>query len=144
MGTRARKEKVNLVGLSKTDYKGQPTTLCKGCGHNSIASQIMVMQAGRSIIQGTPECVRTNQQVQDMLLVLRSGSLKAPMVLMEQRIIGPSLGADSFKGLDERRRYPFPAVRSRNCQIVDIDFAPFLLELLKFIRRQPSHHLVVF
>jgi len=34
----------------------------------SIASQIMVMQAGRSIIQGTPECVRTNQQVQDAYL----------------------------------------------------------------------------
>ncbi len=32
---------VNLVGLTKTDYKGQPTTLCQGCGHNSISSQIM-------------------------------------------------------------------------------------------------------
>ena len=32
---------VNLVGLEKTDYKGRPTTLCQGCGHNSISSQIM-------------------------------------------------------------------------------------------------------
>lgn len=32
---------VNLVGLSKTDYKGNPSTLCQGCGHNSIASQII-------------------------------------------------------------------------------------------------------
>ena len=41
MGTRTRQPQVNLVGLSKTDYKGQPTTLCNGCGHNSIASQII-------------------------------------------------------------------------------------------------------
>lgn len=31
---------VNLVGLSKADYRGNPTTLCQGCGHNSISSQI--------------------------------------------------------------------------------------------------------
>ncbi|RPI21832.1 MAG: 2-oxoacid:ferredoxin oxidoreductase subunit beta [Chloroflexota bacterium] len=32
---------LNVVGLSKTDYKGAPSTLCQGCGHNSIASQIV-------------------------------------------------------------------------------------------------------
>jgi 2-oxoglutarate ferredoxin oxidoreductase subunit beta len=31
----------NQLGLSKADYKGAPTTLCQGCGHNSILSQIM-------------------------------------------------------------------------------------------------------
>lgn len=31
---------VNLVGLTKADYKGSASTLCQGCGHNSIASQI--------------------------------------------------------------------------------------------------------
>jgi 2-oxoglutarate ferredoxin oxidoreductase subunit beta len=31
----------NILGLTKVDYKGQPTTLCKGCGHNSISSQIV-------------------------------------------------------------------------------------------------------
>lgn len=31
---------LNLVGLSKNDYRGAPSTLCQGCGHNSIASQI--------------------------------------------------------------------------------------------------------
>ncbi len=40
MGSR-RAAKVNLVGLTKTDYNGNPTTLCQGCGHNSIASQII-------------------------------------------------------------------------------------------------------
>jgi 2-oxoglutarate ferredoxin oxidoreductase subunit beta len=32
---------VNLAGLTKTDYKGRPTSLCQGCGHNSISSQII-------------------------------------------------------------------------------------------------------
>ncbi len=34
---------VNLVGLTKTDYKGLPSTLCNGCGHDSIASQIIAV-----------------------------------------------------------------------------------------------------
>ncbi len=33
--------KTNELGLTKTDYKGAPTTLCQGCGHNSILSQII-------------------------------------------------------------------------------------------------------
>ena len=37
----ARGRKVNSVGLAKADYNGRPTTLCKGCGHNSISSQII-------------------------------------------------------------------------------------------------------
>jgi 2-oxoglutarate ferredoxin oxidoreductase subunit beta len=32
---------INLVGLSKADYRGQPSTLCQGCGHNSISSQVI-------------------------------------------------------------------------------------------------------
>ena len=31
----------NLVGLTKQDYRGNPTTLCQGCGHNSISNQII-------------------------------------------------------------------------------------------------------
>ena len=38
--TRSRVQ-VNLIGLEKADYRGQPSTLCQGCGHNSIASQII-------------------------------------------------------------------------------------------------------
>ncbi|MGD8815469.1 MAG: 2-oxoacid:ferredoxin oxidoreductase subunit beta [Anaerolineales bacterium] len=33
--------KVNEIQLTKLDYKGRPSTLCQGCGHNSISSQIM-------------------------------------------------------------------------------------------------------
>ena len=32
---------VNLLNLSKSDYRGANTTLCQGCGHNSISSQII-------------------------------------------------------------------------------------------------------
>jgi 2-oxoglutarate ferredoxin oxidoreductase subunit beta len=31
----------NKAGLARIDYKGMPSTLCAGCGHNSIANQII-------------------------------------------------------------------------------------------------------
>lgn len=37
----SHQSRLNLVGLSKSDYRGAESTLCKGCGHNSIASQII-------------------------------------------------------------------------------------------------------
>jgi 2-oxoglutarate ferredoxin oxidoreductase subunit beta len=39
--TEASRGSVNAVGFSKNDYRGLPSTLCQGCGHNSIASQII-------------------------------------------------------------------------------------------------------
>lgn len=38
--TRGRVQ-VNLIGLEKADYRGLPSSLCQGCGHNSISSQII-------------------------------------------------------------------------------------------------------
>lgn len=43
------KANLNLVGLGKSDYKGRPTTLCQGCGHNSISSQIIAAAYENSI-----------------------------------------------------------------------------------------------
>jgi 2-oxoglutarate ferredoxin oxidoreductase subunit beta len=37
----ARPSATNRIGLEKSDYRGRPTTLCQGCGHNSISSQII-------------------------------------------------------------------------------------------------------
>jgi 2-oxoglutarate/2-oxoacid ferredoxin oxidoreductase subunit beta len=31
----------NQAGLTKHDYRGNPSTLCQGCGHNSISNQII-------------------------------------------------------------------------------------------------------
>lgn len=39
----------NEIGLTKADYKGQPTSLCQGCGHNSISSQIVTIAYELSI-----------------------------------------------------------------------------------------------
>ncbi len=33
--------KTNKIGLSRSDYLGENSTLCKGCGHNSIANMII-------------------------------------------------------------------------------------------------------
>lgn len=41
---------VNLVGLTKNDYRGMPSTLCQGCGHNSIASQIIAALYEMSVL----------------------------------------------------------------------------------------------
>ena len=38
---RPNSDKINRLGLEKTDYKGRPSTLCQGCGHDSITSQII-------------------------------------------------------------------------------------------------------
>ncbi|HLY27426.1 MAG TPA: 2-oxoacid:ferredoxin oxidoreductase subunit beta [Aggregatilineales bacterium] len=36
-----RAPKLNLIGLEKIDYKGNESTLCNGCGHDSISAQII-------------------------------------------------------------------------------------------------------
>ena len=38
---RQKIEKKNSIGLSRSDYFGESSTLCKGCGHNSIANVII-------------------------------------------------------------------------------------------------------
>jgi len=35
--------RVNLIGLERNDYKGGKSTLCQGCGHNSISNQIVAV-----------------------------------------------------------------------------------------------------
>jgi 2-oxoglutarate ferredoxin oxidoreductase subunit beta len=39
--TVAPEPKVNAVGLEKAEYRGLPSTLCPGCGHDSISSRII-------------------------------------------------------------------------------------------------------
>ena len=35
--------RTNHLGLRRNDYKGKPSTLCPGCGHDSISNQIISM-----------------------------------------------------------------------------------------------------
>src|SRR5438270_2039062 len=37
----ARMPAVNVIGLAKADYRGLDSTLCNGCGHDSISAQII-------------------------------------------------------------------------------------------------------
>jgi len=37
----ARAPKLNALGLDKNEYKGRDSTLCKGCGHDSISQRIV-------------------------------------------------------------------------------------------------------
>jgi 2-oxoglutarate/2-oxoacid ferredoxin oxidoreductase subunit beta len=41
MTTAPKAPVVNLIGLEKGDYKGGESTLCNGCGHDSISAQII-------------------------------------------------------------------------------------------------------
>jgi preprotein translocase subunit SecD len=61
-------------------------------------------------VQGAPPVIRsqintrgqielgsaTLQQAQDLALVLRAGALPAPLIIVEERTVGPSLGQDSI------------------------------------------------
>jgi 2-oxoglutarate/2-oxoacid ferredoxin oxidoreductase subunit beta len=40
----------NLAGLVKNDYRGNPSTLCQGCGHNSISNQIISAMYELSVV----------------------------------------------------------------------------------------------
>ncbi len=40
-GTPAPAPKTNRVGLTLADYKGAPSTLCDGCGHDAITAQVI-------------------------------------------------------------------------------------------------------
>jgi len=41
---------VNLAGLTKNEYRGVPSTLCQGCGHNSISNQIVTAAYEMNIV----------------------------------------------------------------------------------------------
>lgn len=41
MSTNGKRANVNQLGFAKSDYTGKPSTLCPGCGHNSISNQII-------------------------------------------------------------------------------------------------------
>jgi 2-oxoglutarate/2-oxoacid ferredoxin oxidoreductase subunit beta len=41
--TRTPAPKVNIIGLEKNAYKAAPSTLCKGCGHDTISQRIMTV-----------------------------------------------------------------------------------------------------
>jgi preprotein translocase subunit SecD len=57
----------------------------------------------------------TTSEANDTALLLRAGSLAAPMEIIEERTIGPSLGADNIKKGFESVKYGFLAVAVFMC-----------------------------
>lgn len=52
----------------------------------------------------------TTQEANDVALLLRAGSLAAPMEIIEQRVIGPSLGAENIAKGFKSTQYGFAAI----------------------------------
>jgi len=53
MSSGPRRGVENKIGLTLKDYKGQPSTLCNGCGHNSISNQVVQVAYELDIEQHT-------------------------------------------------------------------------------------------
>lgn len=50
MGNLSGDTKTNAIGLTREDYRGAPSTLCQGCGHNAVAAQIIAACHALSIL----------------------------------------------------------------------------------------------
>jgi 2-oxoglutarate/2-oxoacid ferredoxin oxidoreductase subunit beta len=37
-----KRDETNAIGLTRSDYRGERSTLCPGCGHNTISAQIIM------------------------------------------------------------------------------------------------------
>jgi preprotein translocase subunit SecD len=78
------------------DNIGKPMAMVlfeKGKGEVLTVATIQSELGDRFQITGQP----TPQAAADLALLLRAGSLAAPMEIIEERTIGPSLGADNIK-----------------------------------------------
>ena len=63
----------NKLGYTRKDYQGQPSTLCKGCGHNTIVHQIITA------------CYELNLEPEDIVKFSGIGcSSKAPTYLLNR------------------------------------------------------------
>jgi len=63
----------NELGYTRKDYQGQPSTLCKGCGHNAIVNQVI------------SACYELNLEPEDIVKFSGIGcSSKAPTYLLNR------------------------------------------------------------
>ncbi len=84
------------VSAVSRDNIGKPMAMVlfeKGKGEVLTVATIQSELGDRFQITGQP----TPQAATDLALLLRAGSLAAPMDIIEERAIGPSLGADNIK-----------------------------------------------
>jgi preprotein translocase subunit SecD len=84
------------LAVVSRDNIGKPMAMVlfeKGKGQVLTVATIQSELGDRFQITGMP----TPQAAADLALLLRAGSLAAPMDIIEERTIGPSLGADNIK-----------------------------------------------
>ncbi len=83
----------------------------KGRGEVVTAPVIRSELGSRFMISGS----MTTQEANDTALLLRAGSLAAPMEIIEERTIGPSLGAENIEKGFQSVIYGFAAVAAFMC-----------------------------
>ena len=83
----------------------------KGKGEVLTAPSINGELGNRFQISGSMSVVEAN----DLALLLRAGSLAAPMEIIQERTIGPSLGADNIKKGFDSVMYGFAAIMVFMC-----------------------------
>jgi preprotein translocase subunit SecD len=97
------------VASVSRDNIGKPMAMVlfeKGKGQVLTVATIQSELGDRFQITGQP----TPQAAADLALLLRAGSLAAPMDIIEERTIGPSLGADNIKKGFDSVIYGFAAI----------------------------------
>jgi preprotein translocase subunit SecD len=99
--------------VSRENYRKRMAMLIfeKGKGEVLTAPSINGELGNRFQISGSMSVVEAN----DLALLLRAGSLAAPMEIIQERTIGPSLGADNIKKGFDSVMYGFAAIMVFMC-----------------------------
>ena len=99
--------------VSRENFKKRMAMLIfeKGKGEVLTAPSINGELGNRFQISGSMNVVEAN----DLALLLRAGSLAAPMEIIQERTIGPSLGADNIKKGFDSVMYGFIAIMVFMC-----------------------------
>jgi len=99
--------------VSRENYRKRMAMLIfeKGRGEVLTAPSINGELGNRFQISGSMSVVEAN----DLALLLRAGSLAAPMEIIQERTIGPSLGADNIKKGFDSVMYGFIAIMVFMC-----------------------------
>jgi preprotein translocase subunit SecD len=93
IGNRMAVVYVETLGETKTDSKGNARLVTKEIREVMTAPVIRDQLGKRFIING----LDGQNEAKDLSLLLRAGSLAAPVFIIEERTVGPSLGADNIE-----------------------------------------------
>lgn len=96
---------IETLGETKIDSKGNSRLVTKEIKEVISAARINEQLGKRFIITGLDQ-----QEAKDLALLLRAGSLAAPVFIIEERTVGPSLGADNIEKGFKSVLYGFLAV----------------------------------